>query len=397
QEEGLPFVVAINKVDKDDADIDRIKTELSEINLIAEDWGGDTICVPISAKNGQGIDKLLEMILLVADMNSDKLTANPNRSAIGTIIESKIDREAGPVATVMVHTGTLRTGDQIVVGNTYGKIKIMKGWKSNYIQSAGPSTPVRFLGFKDAPKVGDILEVVNDDKEFKKKVREFRGTKSSDNIDYQQSGSEGKESALNIILRADVLGSLEAIVQSLDQIKSDDAKIVVAKRGLGDITEADVLQADAIGALVIGFHSHPNQSAVLTAKNKGVKIMEFKIIYELIDFLKENLSKILKTEIIRTELGRLKVIAVFRTEKGGMIVGGKVLDGIIKNNSLAEISRDGVLFDQGKISQLRSGKIEISELGKDQECGVKYEGKPIIEVGDILNIYQEEEKQKTLD
>lgn len=397
QEEKLPFVVAINKIDKEDADVDRIKTELSEINLTPEDWGGDTICVPISAITGKGLDTLLEMILLVADMDDAKLTANPDREAVGTIIESKINRESGSIATVMIHAGTLKQGDQIVVGNTYGKIKNMRDWKGGIIEEAKPSTPVSFLGFKDAPKVGDILEVVSDNKEFKKKIRGLKGKKINDNIDHKQSGGEGKESVLNIILRADVLGSLEAIVQSLEQIKSEDAKIVVAKRGLGDITEADVLQAEAIDAIVIGFHVKPNQSATLMAKNRGVEVAEFKIIYELMDLLKDKLSKILKTEIIRTELGRLKVLAIFRTEKKGMIIGGKVIDGIIKNNVKAEISRDGVLLDQGNISQLRSGKIEVDKLEKDQECGVKYEGKPMVEEGDILNIYQETERQKTLD
>lgn len=397
QEEGLPFVVAINKTDKEEADIDRIKTELTEVNVTPEDWGGETICVPISAKTGKGIDELLEMLLLVGDMHKNDLVANPNREAAGTIIESRVNDKSGSIATVMIHTGTLRAGDNIIVGNTYGKIKSMTDWQGNQIEEAGPSTPVSFLGFKDAPKVGDVLEVIKDNKEFKKKIREFKNKKSKKNIDHQESGNEGKETTLNIIIRSDVLGTLEALVQAICEIKSDDAKVVVAKRGLGDITEADILQAEAIGGVVVGFHVKPNQSAKIMAQNKGVNVQEFSIIYELIDFLKEELSKRLKTEIIRTDLGRVKVLAIFRTEKDSMIIGGKVLDGIIKNDTHVEISRDGKLLDTGKISQLRSGKLEVDKLTKDEECGMKYIGKPIIEEGDILNVYQEEEQQKTLD
>ncbi len=399
QEEQLPFIVAINKIDKEEADIEKIKKELAEINLVPEDWGGEVICVPVSAKTGQGIENLLEMILLVADLHKDKFTTTSEGEAIGTIIESKIDPTAGPVATVLVHSGTLKIGDSVIVGNSYGKIRAMKNWQGKPIEEAPPSTPVRFLGFKSLPEAGDILEVVNDQKEFKKRIRELEKTKeislsSFASLETKKIKKEEKEEkiTLNIILRADVLGSLESIVHSLGKIKLKKGKIKVIKQGLGNITEADVLFAEASKAIIIGFRVKANPNLVLAAKNRNVEIKTFQVIYELLDFCQKELTKLIPPEIVRKKLGEVKILAIFRSEPNSMIVGGKVIEGKIRKGTKAEIKREEQIIGRGEIEEVQVNKVETQEVEEGKECGIKFKGKPLIKIGDILQVYLEEKK-----
>lgn len=398
QEENLPFVIAINKIDKEDADLDLIKKELAEINLIPEDWGGPVTCVPVSAKSGQGINELLDMILLVSEMHKDLMMVNPKREAVGTIIESRIDKEAGPVATVLVHTGTLRVGDQIIVGNTFGKIRAMKDWRNNLITEAVPSMPARFIGFKTAPKIGDILEVVNDAKEFKNRIKNYklddRGDKDWRNIvERDNSGIQ----TLNVVIKADVLGSLEAVVQALEKIKTSDAQVEVIKRGLGDISESDVLQAESSQALLISFNTGTASDALISAKEKNLEIRNFKIIYELLDYVKQIMLEKLAPEVVRTDIGNGKVLAIFRTEKDAMIIGVKIIAGKVTKDSKIEISRGDEAITNGKIDKLQCDKQEVREAENPCECGIRFIGKPLIQVGDAVNFYREEKKARTLD
>jgi len=397
QEENLPFVVAINKIDKDDADLDLIKKELSEINLIPEDWGGPVTCVPVSAKSGQGIDELLDMVLLVSEMHKDLLMVNPEREAVGTIIESRIDKEAGPVATVLVHTGTLRVGDSIIVGNTFGKIRAMKDWRNNLITEAAPSMPARFIGFKTAPKIGDVLEVVNNPKEFKNRIKNYKLDSRVEKDWHNIVERDNQGQVLNIVLKADVLGSLEAVVQSLEKIKSSDAGVKVIKRGLGDISESDVAQAESSQALLIAFNTGTANDALLSAKEKNIEIRDFKIIYELLDYVKQTMLEKLAPEVVRTDIGSGKVLAIFRTEKDAMIIGVKVNVGHVTRDSKIEIYRDEELITKGKIDKLQCNKEEVKDVENPADCGIHFVGQPLIQVGDKVNFYREEKKARTID
>lgn len=387
----IPFLVAINKIDKEDADINRTKQELSSrLNIIPEDWGGKIVCVPISALAGQGIDELLDMVLLTMEMETDNLKANPLANAIGTIVESNIDKGAGPVATILVQNGSLKIGDQLCFnGVVYGKVKALQNYKGENIEVALPSDPARVLGLKILPEVGDILEVGEGEKIKIKKIA------SKVHSDQMSSGGEIEDDSLkiNLIIKADFLGSAEAIEESLMKINTKKIKVKIIQKGLGNIGEGDIKRAEDSNAQIVGFNVKLQPQVEDLIREKGTKINIFSIIYDLIKYVKAEMKNIYKPEIIRKDLGKLKVLAIFRTENSSQIVGGKVIDGQIEANSSLEIWRGENFIDKGKIDKLQAGKQDVNLVEAGQECGIRYEGRPVIEVGDILSFYKEEEAE----
>lgn len=393
QKEKLPFVVAINKMDLENADVERVKQGLAEINLIPEDWGGKVICQPISAKFKKNINELLDMILLVVDM--EELKADVSGPAVGTIIESHIDKSAGPVATVLVQAGTLKISDAFCVGNVHGKIKTMKDWLGQSLTTAGPATPVQILGLKQLPMVGEILEVFTDKKEYKERLKQSdnKGTRLS--INQNSNGNNGSDednaniSTLNLIIKSDVMGSAEAIEESLSKIAVADTQIKVVKKGLGQITEDDVLQAEATNAVVIGFHIKENKNVAALADEKKVTILYFDIIYKLLEEVEKILGSIRGKKTIHKFLGKLKVLAIFKTTKTSMIVGGKVIEGKIIKDSKIKVIKNNEVEAIGEMISLQSAKEAVTEVVEGNEAGLEYKGEPIIEVGDTLEFFEE--------
>ncbi len=385
----IPYLVAINKIDKEGADIERVKQELStRLNIIPEDWGGKIICSPISAKAGTGVEELLDMVLLVSETEGESLRANPVSLAAGTVVESNVDKTMGPLATILVQNGTLRVGDQLCFnGVIYGKVKSLKNHNGEEVESAGPSTPVKILGLKVSPAVGDILSA-GDGERLK-----FRKIKSSNNqapVNFSEEKKDDNVPKLNIILKTDFLGSAEAVEESLMKLNSERVKVKVLSRGLGYITEGDIKRAEDSGAKVIGFNVKMPTGIENLAREKMIEVKMFSIIYDLTRYIQEEMQLLVKPEIKRIDLGRLKILAIFRTENESQIVGGKVLDGVVRNNSFVEVKRGDDFIVLGNITQLQTAKQDVNEVEKDEECGLKYEGKPLIEEGDILNFYQEE-------
>lgn len=389
----LPFAVAINKIDKEEADIDKVKKDLSELNLIPEDWGGKTVCVPISAKQNKNIDELLDMVLLLTDMEKEKIMANPDRLAVGTIIESKIDKDAGPVATVIVQTGTLRVGDLVMVGKVVGKIKALKDWRGHMVKEAPPAMPVRFLGLKGAPVVGDVLQVTTDKKTLKKKQKQYQ---TFGFLQAKEKQQKGKMRKLELVIKTDTLGSLEAIINSLQKIKHPEATIDIISKGLGNITEKDIDQAEAAHALIVGFNVEKTPSAQDRSHGSNVSINTYKIIYQLIDFVKENLENLLTPEIIYNKTGSLKVLAVFKTTSKYTILGGKVENGEIKDKAIVKIFRNENKVGEGTITQLQSEKKNVPSVSKGMECGVQLESETKIEERDTLEVFEKTERKRKL-
>lgn len=388
----IPFLVAMNKIDKPSADINRTKQELSsQLGITPEDWGGKTICAPISAKDGTGIEELLDLVLLVADTEGAGLRANPDSAAAGTVVESNVDKAAGPVATILVQNGTLRVGDQLCLNDIiYGKVKSLKNYKGEDVVEAGPSTPAKILGLKISPAVGDILNVGSGEKVKVKKIKiqsgEIHPVASS-------AGNEQSDDGIpkvNVLIKTDFLGSAEAVEESLLKLNNEKVKVSVVAKGLGYVTEGDVKRAEDTGAKILGFNVRMSPAIETLVRERRVTVRIFSVIYDLIKFVKEEMQLLVKPEINRVELGRLKVLAVFRTESNNQIIGGKVLDGAIKNNSLIDVKRGDDYIVSGKLTRLQAGKQDVDEVTKDQEAGLKYEGKPVVSVGDILTVYREE-------
>ncbi|MBI5077403.1 translation initiation factor IF-2 [Candidatus Falkowbacteria bacterium] len=395
QEAQIPIIVAVNKIDLPEANPDKVKQELTQYNLLPEEWGGTTIFTPISAKFNKNIDGLLDQVLLLADMNEDKLKANPTGEFIGSVIESHVDPGEGATATVLVQNGALRVGDYIVVdGVLYGKIRVLKNYLGQTLKEAPPGTPAKILGLKVAPKVGDLLEVTENPRQAQK-VKAYK--MQQDETFIKKTSAEEKPEGqteivkLNIILRTDVLGSQEAIIESFKKIETETIKIEISSHALGNITENDVLTAEATGALIFGFNVLAPPAALDLAKDKKVEIKIYKIIYELLDEVKKKLKERIKPEIVRQNLGKLKVLAVFKKTGDSEVVGGKITDGRIEANALAAVLRNDEFVTSGKISELQINKIKVKDAVKGSECGIKFNGQPLIEVGDIVDVYRENE------
>ncbi|HOX60767.1 MAG TPA: translation initiation factor IF-2 [Candidatus Magasanikbacteria bacterium] len=398
----LPFVVAINKIDKEGADVARVKSDLSARGIICEEWGGDVPMVEVSAKQKLNIDKLLDVILLVADMNADKIMADPEAPAVGTIIESHVDKGMGPVATVLVQSGTLRRGEPLVVnGEIYGKVRVMKDYRGRTIESAPPSTPAQIVGFKVAPEVGDILDVgraaTSEDINIKeKKLKQTGAERHTIITTTKENEDEEDKKTINLLIKADVLGSLEAIVGSLEKIKHDEVGVRIIGKGLGNITEDDVKKAEAGHGIVIGFHVNATPVAEQFLRERGVEFRKYDIIYDLLNWVKADLEKMLESEKIVTELGRLKVMGIFRTEKGSMTVGGRVEAGKLKRDAFVRIMHDGVNIGVGKVVSCQSGKQDVKEIPEGSEGGLRVETKVKIMMDDVLEIYTEESKARKI-
>ncbi len=395
----LPMIVAVNKMDKPEANLEKVRQDLAQQNLLPEDWGGKTICVPISAKTGEGVDDLLKMILLVADMEKEKIRANPEGPAIGTVIESHIDKGEGPVATVLIQNGTLKQNDFIIINDTfYGKVRTMKDFKNEEVKTAPPAMPVKILGLKKAPQVGDIAETTAELKSSQKRAQptRFSAAHSQTTVTTEEK-TEGNIKDINLIIKADTLSSAEAISESLEKINLPaDIKIKIVSRGLGNVTEADVLKAEATQALILGFHIKTAPGAEDLAHEKKVKIQYYTIIYKLIEDIEAIINDILEPEIKIMETAKLKILAVFRTEKNTMIVGGKVLSGKITPDNKIRVIKNGRKVAEGRILQLQINKQNVNEAVEGQECGINYDGKPVIAPGDILEFYKEEKIERTL-
>ena len=395
----LPMIVAINKIDKPDANLDRVKQDLSAIGLTPEDWGGQTITVPISAKVGTGIETLLDMVLLVADMEKERIQANPAMEAAGTIIDSHVDRASGPVATVLIQTGTLHAGEHVTVsGSYYGKIRAMKDYRGQLLEAAGPSVPVRVHGLKAAPSVGDVLQVTQHvDRKSKIKKYQLQEQMTYTNASQQSNEEEGAGKVkLDVIVKADVLGSLEAILDSLAKFEHPEVAVNVISKGLGSVTEADVERAASSNARILAFHVAPNQAAQRLAVEKQAKIEQYEVIYKLVENVRAALESLLKPEVLRQDLGRAKVLAIFRKDKDAMVVGGQVTKGKLVLQAKADVLRNDVVVLTGTIGQLQQNKIVVDRVEHGKECGIRFVGKPWLEVGDVLEVYEEEVKVKKL-
>lgn len=398
-EAKLPFVVAINKVDKPDANVQRVKQELAAKNVLLEDWGGQIVSAEVSAKENRGIPELLDSVLLVAEVERENLKANPDRSAVGTIIESHVDSGEGPVATVLVHTGTLRIGDVVTVGQVWGKVKALRDHLGESRRLVGPSVPAMILGLKGAPVVGDVLTVVTDQKAIRdlKSKKLIRRQASSAPVVTADDGAKGDAVIVNLVLRADTLGSLEAIKESIGKLAHPEVRAEILQAGLGNITEADVLRAETSEALLIGFNVVATPSAESVARGKHLTITTYDIIYNLVNDVRKRLEQQLKPEVVETEHGRLKVLAVFRTESKGQIIGGKVTAGKIVAKSMLRAIRGEQDVAEGKLTTLQVLKSPVTEVSQGQECGLRFEGSPVIEPNDVIICFSREVRQRHLE
>ncbi|MFH1583285.1 MAG: translation initiation factor IF-2 [Candidatus Falkowbacteria bacterium] len=389
----IPFVVAINKIDKPEANIDMVKRELGEqLNIVSEDWGGKTVCLPISAKNNIGLSELLDMLLLTAEMEAKNIQANPGASASGTIIESHIDRGQGPVATVLIQNGTLKVGDPMTFNKmSYGKVRALEDYTGKNVAEALPSMPVKIIGLKIAPVVGDIMQIGQGEKIKASKIFS-RASDTAKPAEEKKAAVDVKN--INLIIKSDVLGSGEAIEGSLAKIDQEEVKINIIAKGLGNITEGDIERAHGSKAKILGFNVKLTPLAEKLARENNVEVKGYKIIYELINNLKAEVDSLIESKMVRVDLGRIKVLAIFRTEKSSQIVGGRVIDGKIEANSSIEVMRDKKIMAEGKLAKLQIAKQDVSIVDVNQECGINFEGKPVIQVDDILQFYKMEKEKK---
>lgn len=395
KEHKLPTIVAINKIDKPEAKPERVKQELAEHGVLFEEWGGDTMCTEISAKSNINIDKLLDNILLVAEV--EDFRADQKRDGLAVILESHLDPQKGPVATALVRTGTLKIGQDIVAGGAFGRIRRIEDFLGKSLESAGPSVPATIYGFNTTPQTNDVVQVVSGKGLARLRSKEALlkdATKSK--VGKIQSEEEKEMKKLTLVLKADVQGSLEAIEQILSTIQSDEVVLEILDAAVGSITESDVRTASSADALLVGFNSEPTSVAKRLAETSKVEIVTYNIIYKLVDAIKDRLTALLPPEIVRTDFGRLSVLAIFKTGKRDMIVGGRVAEGKLVRGSLIEIKRGDEIIGNGKMQNLQQNKQNADEVGQGNECGVVFEGNVKIQSGDTLICYKEEEKRRQL-
>lgn len=395
KEKGIPTIVAINKIDKPNANVMRVKQELAELDIVIEDWGGKVMCNEISAKTNIGITDLLESILLLAEVEDFK--ANEKRDGLAVVLESHKDDQKGPVATVVVKTGTLKIGQDINAGKTYGRIRHMSDHRGNAIEKATPSMPVTIFGLLDTAETNDIIQVANAKRSARLKSREMAQRLAGDKRHVKSITDNDGVPKLNIIVKSDVQGSIEAIEQILDTIPHTKVAISFIDTGVGNITESDVKMAASSDAIVFGFNVTTSPVAKRMAEDSKVEIKHYKIIYELVDDITKRLLKMLPDEIERTDVGELEVLGVFRTERDKMIIGGKVTRGkaVLKNAKIDVYRKDHVI-GSGTLANLQHNKVDIDEVKKGQECGMTFSGETKIKIGDTLKIYTEILKDKTL-
>ena len=397
---NVPIIVAVNKIDKPGADPERVIAQVSEHGLIPEEWGGDTIYAKISAKTGEGVDKLLESILLVSEMA--ELKANPNRYALGTVIESKLDKSMGSTVTLLVQNGTLRLGDPIVVGTTFGKVRTLKNDLGEEVVEAVPSTPVEITGLNEVPEAGDRFMAYSNEKEARtiaenrKEQAKLKKNKNNAAPTLDDIFNRIKEGAkeINVVLKTDVTGTEEAVKNALEKVEVEDVRVKVIRSSVGAVTESDIVLASASNAIVIGFNVRPSAKTIETAKEYGVDIRLYNVIYKLVEELEDAMKGMLDPEYEEKVLGQAEVRQLFKFSKVGTIAGCMVTDGIIKNNAKARIIRDGVVIYDGSINSLQREKDQAKEVKKGFECGITVEKFNDIKPQDIIEAYENVEVKR---
>ena len=403
QAAGIPIIVAINKIDKNNAQPDRVKQELTEHGLVPEEWGGETICVPISALKGENIDELLEMVNLVAEL--EELQANPNRVADGVIIESELDRGRGPIATVLVKNGTLKIGDYIIAGSITGRVRALLDEHGERVEKADPGTPVIVLGFNDVPSAGDYLRVMEDERKAKELADKRQEKKKEERLqkdtkvsleDLYRNIQEGEIKELNVIIKADVQGSIAALESSLMNIKSDEVSVNVIHTGVGSINETDVNLASASNAIIIGFNVRPGTNARKAAEKEKVEIKTYRVIYKVIEDIRDAMSGLLEPEYKEKVVGRVEVRETFKVPDVGIIAGAYVKEGEVNRNDYVRLIRNGVVKHEGNISSLKRFEDDVREVKEGYECGIGIEDYNDVKVDDILEIYRYKEIERSL-
>ncbi len=397
----VPIIVAVNKMDKEGANPDRVMQELTEHGLVSEAWGGDTIFVPLSAIKGEGIDTLLEMILLVSEVEEYK--ANSKRAASGTVIEAQLDKGRGSVATLLVQRGTLRIGDPIVVGNTFGRVRAMVNDLGRRVKEAGPSTPVEITGLNEVPQAGDNFMVFADEKTARnvgearaqKQLQEQRSEKTRVTLDdlFEQI-KQGEMKEINLIVKADVQGSVEAMAASLQKIDVEGAKVKIIHTGVGAITESDIILASASNAIVIGFNVRPDAGAKRTADVENVDIRLHRIIYKAIEEIEAAMKGMLDPEFEEKVIGQVEVRQTFKVSKVGTIAGAYVTEGKITRDSSIRLIRDGIVIFEGELDTLKRFKDDVKEVATNYECGVTIKNFNDIKEGDIIEAYVMQEIER---
>lgn len=391
----IPLVVAINKIDKPGANPEKVKGDLANLGVTVEEWGGSVPAVPLSAKTGAGIDKLLEIILLVAEVEEFK--ANPEGTTLGAVIDSERSQGLGPVATVLIQNGTLKLGDPVTVGTAHGKIRTMQDATGKKLKTAAPSTAVQISGLSEVPEVGDILQVAATPEEARAKATQLLKQERAKRLQARKKiETDPNRKELKIILRADVQGSLEALTDQLSSLGSEDVKLTIVDSGVGEINESDIQLAENTGSVVIGFHTRATPLAAKMAAQKGITVDQYDVIYELLEDLTEVLLKMMPILIVEELLGRAKIKAVFRTDKEGQIVGGEVIEGRIVDKKKFRVWRSKAQIGTGKIEELQQSKVEVSEVRAASEFGLKVKTSAPIMVGDILEVFDESVKKKEL-
>lgn len=395
---GVTVIVAINKMDKPDATPDRILQQLTEYELVPEEWGGDIICVPVSAKTHNGIDKLLESVLLVAEML--ELKANPNRAAKGIVIEARLDKGRGPVATLLVQNGTLKTGDIIVAGTAVGRIRVMTNERGKKLEEAGPSVPVEIMGLDEVPAGGDTFDAVSDEKLARELVEQRKhDAKEEEFSQYQKvtldnlfsSITEGEIKDLNIIVKADVQGSVEAVRQSLEKLSNEEVRVKVIHGGVGAVSESDVMLAAASNAIIVGFNVRPDPVAASLAERDGIDMRMYRIIYDCIEEIESAIKGMLAPKFREVQLGRAEVRSVFKLSTAGMVAGSYILDGKVTRNSQIRVVRDGIVITEDEIASLKRFKDDVKEVAAGYECGIGLEKYTDVKEGDIFEAFIMEE------
>ena len=394
QAAGVSIIVAANKMDKPQSNIERVKQQLADQSVLVEEWGGDVALVPVSAKTGEGIDNLLETILLTADVK--ELKANPDRMAKGAIIEAKLDKGKGPVATVLIQNGTLHTGDNLVAGTITGRVRAMIDDKGRTVKEAGPSTPVSILGLEEVPNAGDLLFAVEQDKLSKLVAQERRNKEREDMIKQSQKItlddlfskiSDGNLKSLNVIIKADVQGSVEAVKQSLEELSNEEVKVSVLHAAVGAINESDVILADSSNAIIIGFNVRPDSNAKTLAERSKVDVRLYRIIYEAIEDVKNAMKGLIAPKVQEIYMGKAEVRQTFRITGVGMVAGCYVTDGKIIRNGKLRIYRDDVMICEGNVNQLKRFKDDVKEVSQGFECGISIENFNDIQIGDFIESY----------
>lgn len=400
---NVPIVVAINKIDKEGADENRIKQQLSEIGLVPDDWGGDVPCVAVSAKQKTGIDKLLDVVLLVADIT--ELKADFDAPASGLVIESHLESGRGAVATILVQQGTVRVGDSIVIGSTYGKVRNLEDYRGDKLKSATPAMPAVVIGLKTVPNFGDWFEVVANEKIAKdwvqkqlrnSSIKSLSGVKGISEADLTRAVEDGQVNELALVVKADVQGSLESLLENLGQLGNDEVRVRIVSSGVGDISENDVNSASASGAVVLGFNVGIKAVVNQLAKRTRVEFELYKVIYELLDDVRGWLSGMLKPETVVIEHARLEILGVFKVHKGVIITGGKVLSGKITPSLKVKFERAGEVVGSGELVGLQKDKQDTRQVDEGEECGLSISSKDTLELGDTVVFYSEEQHARQL-